>query len=108
MSKEDASLNSCATSVDVLLLAFIGHPRRVMFSGSRIPNRRGFSITRLEGRRWRLRRTPSVHGESTKESFQTRLVKGVKPVENFDILNQRVVNHAPTILQPSAAEREDV
>ena len=43
--------------MDVSPLAFIGNPRRAMLGGRRIVSCRGFSITRFEGTRWRLRRT---------------------------------------------------
>src|SRR5689334_20140350 len=38
-------------------LALIGNSRRAMYRSSRHLYSRGFSITRLEGSRWRLRRT---------------------------------------------------
>src|SRR5262245_40237808 len=89
-------------------LAFIGNPRRAMFSWKPDVSCRGFSITRLEGSRWRLRRTRSVYGESTKEGPELALSKGVNPVENFGTFKQRVRNHEVLILQPSRAELEDV
>src|SRR5262245_22108815 len=73
-----------------------------------MPNRRGFSITRLEGSRCRLRRTRSVYGESTKEGPERALSKGVKPVENFNIFRKGVASHEVLILPPSKADLEDV
>ena len=79
-------------------LAFIGHaskPKPIALLKS------AFSITRFEGSRWRLRRTRSVYGESTKEGFQTRLLKGLSHRGNFDISKQRILNHEAAIVQPS-------
>ena len=51
--------------VAVLSLALIGNRRRDKYRRRSDARCRGFSITRLEGSRWCLRRTRSGYGEST-------------------------------------------
>ena len=67
---------------------------------------RGFSITRLEGSRWRLRRTRSVYGESTKVCPKLALFKGVDPVAAFRIFTQRIRSHEAGIYTAHDEEKK--
>ena len=85
-------------------LAFIGNASKPK---STALLKSAFSITRYEGSRWCLRRTRSGYGESTKEAFQTRLVKGVNHRVNFAVSKQRIQSRGG-IVQQCIAQMEVV
>ena len=72
------ALRVAGASVDEKSLALIGNPRRAMQRSSRHLYSRGFSITRLEGRRWAFAADAGSYGESTGKRVEV-VVRGKVP-----------------------------